>query len=353
MPSPKLNPKLIITADDYGLNKYCNKGIRDGVEKGIISSVHVMMNLVDDNEMNLLIKAVRDAGNNCGIGLHLNTTWGKAMIQEPASFKYATGSEIPEEKYGYNELKNYKHGKVARNKAEMLKMRNELFAQYISLKNYLGGAEKIDAISSHQNFHFYDYQFVEILCEISREGDIPFRSLRRWEKEEYPDLETTKYSLGTNPLERVATAIALAVVQIPSTHALMEAAIKKSKLRKLTRNLFLQGCEAIPNNNTGHWFGQPSPDAMKWFIEALQEINQRTESGGYTSEIYMHLASSIDGEDAGYDYKMLFRHAEYLTIMKEKFIADFKVWKDNAKIEHGSYRKVLQGVEVDYGKVIA
>ena len=79
---------LIITADDYGLNKSCNAGIRKAVKKGVVTSVHIMMNLATTTDIKMLIQTIKESGNKCGIGLHFNTTFGKSIIQEEAIFKY-------------------------------------------------------------------------------------------------------------------------------------------------------------------------------------------------------------------------------------------------------------------------
>lgn len=88
MPNPG-KVKLIITADDYGVNPAVNQGIRKGIKAGVINTVTVLMNfpnstkylkeLIDFLKKNRLLKKV-------GIGIHLNITTGKPASQK----KYTT-----------------------------------------------------------------------------------------------------------------------------------------------------------------------------------------------------------------------------------------------------------------------
>ncbi len=339
-------PGLIITADDYGLNASCNRGIREGVSKGIISSVHVMMNLVDDNEMQQLIEVVRDNGNTCGIGLHLNTTWGRAMIQEQASFKYHE-AEGANGTYFYNPLGKYLHKNVVKKNGDLAKMRSELFAQAERLKDYLGGPAKIDAISSHHNIHLWDARFVQIVSEISSDGRIPVRSPVRWEsKKQNP--QPARYPSGTGPLSTVAMANLKQAINSPSTIQLLKTVLKTGILQTYRSEIIEHAGTAIPVTTTGHWFGQPSEQAMEWFMQELVKINEATNQSGYPAELYMHLASSDLGGDPAYDYKMWQRLAEYVTITDNRFLNNFNQWKAHYDVRHGSFRKVLQEIQINY-----
>ena len=339
-----MNPGLIITADDYGLNPSCNNAIRNGVKAGIITSVHVMMNLVSRQELDALRQVINASGNNCGIGLHLNTTWGPAMLQMPASFKHTYGIHPHDPAvayYTYKGLNLYKHAATS-----MPIMRAELLAQFQSLVNYLGDAHKIDAISSHQNIHFWSPSFLGIVNEMAKPAKIPVRSPLRWVTEEQvprpPYYPYGKGKKGIGPLVAVGANKIGTAVSHPSTGNLLLSSLKPKRLHAYNKSVYTHGSGYTPRNATGHWFGQPSWKAMEWILKTLPNMNSNAD--GYTTELYMHLADSLIGRDHRWDYTQDKRLKEYLTISHPDFIRAFHLLKNQLGIRHGSYRRVLRVV---------
>lgn len=325
-------PKLIITADDYGLNAACNQGIIEGVNAGIVSSVHVMVNMVDQQEMDSLKMVVANARNNghsVGIGLHLNTTWGPASIQEDASFKNPYGHmEHWDVKYSYWRIDQYIMRQTIQE--EMLR---EMEFQFNQLSDYLGGADQIDAISSHQNIHIWHEPYLDKVIELAKRGDCCIRSPRRWSTTEIPPIPP-KYEKGTRPL----TLTARKYLDAWGALGLLTKPLHAANLQYL-HDLIKNGGIRTPENSAGHWFGQPSEKALTWFMESLANLNSANQ--GYASEIFMHLSSNPSNAytDHRWDYGGKKRYEEY-KVLKDAQDA-FHAKKNDLNIQLGSYRDVL------------
>ncbi|MBN2795638.1 MAG: ChbG/HpnK family deacetylase [Clostridia bacterium] len=67
--------KLIINADDLGFSKGINYGIYDAYKYGIVRSTTLMMNMKSTDHAIELLK-----DTNIGIGVHLNATAGKPLL---------------------------------------------------------------------------------------------------------------------------------------------------------------------------------------------------------------------------------------------------------------------------------
>jgi predicted glycoside hydrolase/deacetylase ChbG (UPF0249 family) len=327
---------LIITADDYGISDSVNQGTLEAVRKGIVTSVHVMANLVTETAMEELKDTIIESGNRCGIGLHLNTTWGKAIIQKPASFKHSFDlSPMGDagDYFVYRMLNTYEH-----NQTDFIEMKNELVAQYVRLGDLLNGDFPIDAISSHHNIHFWDADFLKIIKHIASDQKIPVRSpIRLTTDDQRPKPED--YPKKTKPLARIALKNLEGVSG--GTLKLLLTAICAEKLHEHHNVLTEVYKLPAPKNNTGHWFGQPEWYAMEWFMHELNRLHML--SPGYVSEIYMHLSNSPDEGDHRWDYTMQNRFDEFSVISKASFIQKFNSEKERLSIRHGSYRDLLQG----------
>ncbi|NQY67768.1 MAG: ChbG/HpnK family deacetylase [Flavobacteriales bacterium] len=327
---------LIVTSDDYGINKSANRGIIAGVKTGVISSVHVLANLVNQADINELIKAIQESGNKCGIALHLNTTRGRALVQKKTAF-----TKRRKKKYSFKPLKHYRHSRILNSKTEAKNMEAELKAQFDKLADLLSGAENIDAVSSHQNIHLWDKTLSAMVSRIITGTTIPVRSPIRYEKDENPDTSTLRY--GTKPLTKLSIKKAGGIIDSISTTKLMLTGNSFSK-QKVMRDLVIKSSpRELPVNLSGHWFGQPSQKGMTWFINALNSMNNLTGQKGYTSELLMHLGDSKKKADQSMDYGMASRYEEFKNVTNPAFIAAFETQKDICKTNHGSFRSVLIG----------
>lgn len=335
MPFSLPKPGLIVTADDYGMSDSVNQGTLEGIRKGIVTSVHVMANLVTERAMEELKDTINETGNRCGIGLHLNTTWGKAIIQKPSSFKHnfdLSPMGDAGDYFVYRMLNTYDH-----NKTDLNEMKNELVAQYVRLGDLLNGDFPIDAISSHHNIHFWDADFLKIIKHIASDQKIPVRSPIRFTTDNQ-NPKPAEYPKKLKPLTRVAMKNLEGVSA--STFKLLLTAICPEKLHEYYDVLTREYKLASPKNNTGHWFGQPEWYAMEWFMNEVSRLH--TFSPGYVSEIYMHLSNSPDDGDHRWDYTMQERFEEFSVINKAAFVQKFNGEKERLGIQHGSYRELLK-----------
>jgi len=333
---PAIKPGLIITADDYGLHPNINRGIIAAVRGGIVSSVHVMANLVTKDEVKELQDAIHESGDVCGIGLHLNTTWGGAIIQKSATFKHSWDHDThnPEDDfYSYRDLNTYAH-----NRTNFDEIKKEMVEQFVRLAGMVGGGKNIDAISSHYNIHFWDSNFLNIIYSIADAQKIPVRSPIRIDG----DLREPKVNKYQNIAEQLLESAIRTVAKGLSggTGQLMLTATKKKKLLEyhnlLTENWKLPS----PRNMCGYWFGQPDWKVMEWFMTELKRLNAIVP--GYNSELFMHLSDSPDGNDHRWDYSMQKRYKEFQVVNTIDFAQKFNKWKTDMGINHGSYRNILQ-----------
>lgn len=68
-------PKIIITADDYGMCSEVNRAIDEGIENGIITTTNVMTNMAALSEA----ADLRERYPRLSIGLHWNVTTGRPV----------------------------------------------------------------------------------------------------------------------------------------------------------------------------------------------------------------------------------------------------------------------------------
>ena len=76
--------KLIITGDDYGVHKVVDDAILDGIDKGVINSVTVLMNLPRSTKaLRRLAKHLigKKLTKKIGVGIHLNITTGSPIVK--------------------------------------------------------------------------------------------------------------------------------------------------------------------------------------------------------------------------------------------------------------------------------
>lgn len=76
--------KLIITADDYGIHPVVDDAIIDGIKRGVINSVTVLMNLdTSEKALKRLAKFLKDnkLTKKVGVGIHLNVTTGSPLVK--------------------------------------------------------------------------------------------------------------------------------------------------------------------------------------------------------------------------------------------------------------------------------
>lgn len=337
-------PRLIITCDDYGLCPEVNKAILDCVKEGQLSSVHVLINLVERNDMLKLINAVAHAkkyrGIDCGIALHFNTTEGFPLSENPATLidedtkKFLAIDEVKAKKIDHEEV------------------RKEFRAQLNALVGYLGDIEQVDAISSHYNIHFFSVCLLNVILQETAGTGIPFRSTVQWRTGKQI-VDPPKYK--TKPLLPVTREGLLTGFSTKaSTFAMLaKATLLRPKTLYENRDRILATGSQTPINSSGQWFGQPSYECMEWILEqmrametafqqrlaedsSLQARYDTASDAQYISEVFMHLSTSNrSGSIPNPGYPLECRAAEYRTL---------KLFKTRTLFEQ--IRQVLHGVEL-------
>lgn len=163
--------KLIITADDYGVIKYIDDGIIEGIKAGIINTVTVVVNFNHNNycrkSLNTLVKVLKDKDllDKVGIGLHLNITMGKPL---------SVPKDIPTLVNSKNNFYTQRTYFADPGRFDFGEIRDEANLQMATFIDHLQkiagehGIPKIpiDHVTSHFNFFHVVPEMVDILTEI-------------------------------------------------------------------------------------------------------------------------------------------------------------------------------------------
>lgn len=327
--------KLIITADDYGLNPSVNQAILESVKNGTVTSVHVLANYASDKDIEDLATAINNAGNRCGIGLHFCTTAGESLIQAANTINYRS---VENNSYRFYDISEWNYKESNSHDVFM-----ELSQQFEKLRRIVG-AERIDSFSSHHNIHLFSEVYMRILVELAEASWIPIRSPLRWTQDK--GLKKFKDGLGLSPIEKTSITT-LMHCKVESTQKMFLRAIDKDLMlsnRSMANDNKKTG--GTPDSTSSHWYGQPSKRALEWTVSQLTSI--RPKKPFYATEIFAHLAVSAEYEDPLLNYPMRERVMEYATLNSPEVRQFIRSLYDNPEIEFGSYRKVLLGEKISY-----
>lgn len=135
------------------------------------------------------------------------------------------------------------------------------------------------------------------------------------------------------------------------TVAVLKNAIEKKTMEGLRASTNAdKRTGGMPNSTSGHWYGQPSTQAISWMIEQLAAVKKKNPN--YVTEIFMHLADSNNLPDAQkldvLTYGMPERKMEYLTLMSQDIKTMLHKLYNGTDVQLGSYRKMMQGKQVEY-----
>lgn len=137
--------RLIINADDFGMSREVNEGIKKGIKAGMITSVSVMVNMPHFDEAISYLK--KNPG--VSVGLHFNITEGS-----PLSTKNKVSTLIREGgNFFYWPVLIFN---LLFRKAYVQEIETELTAQYQKLKSQ---GIQISHIDSHHHIHLYPQIF--------------------------------------------------------------------------------------------------------------------------------------------------------------------------------------------------
>ncbi|MBI9037109.1 MAG: ChbG/HpnK family deacetylase [Bacteroidales bacterium] len=177
------NKFLIINCDDFGWDKFANEGILILAAKQKISSLSIMANLVESDDL----KKIPDL-NNISSGLHLNLTVGK-----PISPISEVSSLVDENEVFLSQkalIKNAFLGKIKTNELE-----KEILAQLNFLKeNHI----KVSHIDSHKHIHQYPFIGPMILNILKKNRIEKIRNCRLTNLSHYKMKIVKIFTLSTN-----------------------------------------------------------------------------------------------------------------------------------------------------------
>lgn len=147
--------KLVVNADDFGLNSKINNGIIEAYKKGILTSTTILVNGQNFLEAIELQKEV-----GISVGLHFNLTEGKSL----------TKNKTLSDEDGTFFLSNLANKKISKEEIKL-----ELEAQYEKLQKNI---EDITHIDCHH--HVHTNRIVrEVLIEFCKKNDLYMRRSER------------------------------------------------------------------------------------------------------------------------------------------------------------------------------
>ena len=147
--------KLIINADDFGLTKGVNKAIAELINKNILTSTTLMVNMPEFENAVELIKKYK---LSC-VGVHLNLTKGNPLTKDTPSLVNNKGQFNGKSLVG--ELSEYEDAK------KEFKTQIEKFL-IIGIKQSL--------LDTHNNI-FTHIQIFKAFCELAKEYNLPVRTI--------------------------------------------------------------------------------------------------------------------------------------------------------------------------------
>jgi len=326
--------KLILTADDYGLNPGVNLATLESIRNKTVTSVQVLVNMASDYDIRLLAKTIHESGNTCGIGLHLCTTVGPSVLNKETSI---TTWNTTTQRYEFVALQDWSH----QNRDDQY-IAEEMTAQFNRLKSLIG-SDRIDAISSHQNIHLFYQNYLNVVEQLAMDNRVPVRSPVRWEQDKLNKTYQDRAILS--PIQR--EAINTFKVCPMNTRTLLWNGKWEQRMTarrdQIVKNVLTGGC---PETMCGHWFDQPEMRAMVFVASELASMKDKRSE--YAAELLMHLSTSSDGDIPKQNYSMRKRKKEYEELNSPEMKEYIRSIYNSTNIQLGSYRKVLHGTDVSF-----
>lgn len=149
--------KIIINADDFGLDSQVNQSIIKCFKEGVLTSCSILANASRLNEAIELSRSIP----NFDVGIHLNLTQGKPILPSPQ-----VKTLIDKQGYFYNYF--YFFWNLYQNKINFEEIEKELNAQINKLKSK---NIKISHTDSHQHIHMFP-QILPIVVKLLKEHHI-------------------------------------------------------------------------------------------------------------------------------------------------------------------------------------
>ena len=149
--------KLIINADDFGLSKSITDGIIEGIRRGYITSTTLMVNMP---YAEYAIKEALKHNIKC-IGLHINLTVGKPVIDNP---------KLTDD----NGVFLYNNKQVENKNLTYLDAYNEIMAQVQLVEKLSGGKLKLDHLDCHHSLYL-NKDIKKAINDVALKLNIPTR----------------------------------------------------------------------------------------------------------------------------------------------------------------------------------
>lgn len=149
--------KLIVNADDLGMNRTVNQAVLDSINNGILSSVSIMPNMPAFEDA---IKKLKNIVN-IGFGVHLNLTEYKSKLRTKEK-----NSKLYDSKGVFN---NNFFQILAKSNDEdfMFEVEHEFRSQIEAALKY----RPLDHLNSHKNIHAIPKIF-NLVCKLAKEYEI-------------------------------------------------------------------------------------------------------------------------------------------------------------------------------------
>lgn len=174
-----MKKKVIVNADDLGLTAGCNRGIIEGIRRGVVTSTTVMMNMPYAPEG---IKELKAMGFE-SVGLHLTLTSGQPTLP----IKYI--SSLVDKEYNFHKKKICRiSGRMAGlfpkwvglfSKICLKEVENELRKQ---IELFIKTGWSPSHLDSHHSVHVYD-GIREVVIKLAKEYDLPLRHVNEKSKQ--------------------------------------------------------------------------------------------------------------------------------------------------------------------------
>lgn len=148
--------KLIVNADDFGLNDGVSRGILQSMAEGIVTSTSIMMNMPSAEGAITLAEAV----GKRTFGLHLTLTCGRPVLDP---------GKIPSI---VDEKGLFFHDRSQLTKANIIQIEEECRAQ---LQKFFGCGLKLSHIDTHHHIHELE-EILPVFVKLAHENNVPLRT---------------------------------------------------------------------------------------------------------------------------------------------------------------------------------
>ena len=152
---PPMTKRLIVNADDLGINPQRTHGIFLCFEEGIVRSASVLPNFSDSNQA---AKHARERGLSCG--LHFNITEGAALCKQADIETLLTPD-------GFFHARNIVQRLLDEEKIDPMHIEREARAQMEWMFDHYGAPSHLD---SHHNVHIHPFVIPRLLPILDRFG---------------------------------------------------------------------------------------------------------------------------------------------------------------------------------------